>query len=59
MNAPYDDEGNNDVFEPGPPTNDVNINDNSDDEKMTMGSPLIHLKIVEIIKQLTMMRIKI
>ena len=33
MNASSDGEGDNDDVAPDPPTNDVNINDNYDDEK--------------------------
>ena len=44
---------------PDPSTNDVNINDNYDDEKMIMRLPLIHLQMVEIMKQLTMVKTNI
>ena len=56
MNDSSDDEVNNDEVAPNTPTNDVNINDNSDDEKNIMRLPLIHLQMVEIIKQLTTMK---
>ena len=38
-----------------PPTNDVNINADSDDKTIIMKLPLIHLQMAKVIKKLTMM----
>ena len=59
INAYYNNKGNNDEVSPNPSTNDVNINANSDDEKMIMRLPLIQLKMVGIVKQLTMIKTNI
>ena len=58
MNSSSDDESNNDEVSPNPHTNDVNINANYDNEKNYYEVTLIHLKMVEIMKQLTKMEKK-
>ena len=55
-NASDDYQGNYDEVAPDLPTNDVNINDNSDDEKKIIRLSLIHLQMVEIMKQLKTMK---
>ena len=60
MNASSNDEGNNyEVVPPNPPTNDININANSDDEKTIMRLSLIHLQMAEITKKSTMTKKKV
>ena len=59
MNASSDYEGNNDEVAPDLPTNDENINNNSEMREIIMILPLIHLQVVEMMKQLTMMKKKI
>ena len=56
--AYYCNEGNNDDVAPDQATYDKNINSNYDERKMIMGLPLIHLQMVEMMKQLTMVKKK-
>ena len=56
MNAASDDEVNDDEVAPDPPKNDININDNSDDEGYAYEVAPIHLQVVEILKQLKIMK---
>ena len=53
INDYYNNEGNNDEVSPDPPTNEVNVNDNYYDGEMITRLSLIHLQMVEIMKQLT------